>query len=247
MTWRTGGDSCGWAPLPPHADFDARLGWRFNGVRVAANFDFGLGINAFAFVSFGDFCNHDLPRRCLPPARVTTVYRQTTVINNYVVNNNTVVHRGIPLERVTAASRVAVPRATVHDWPRRVGPHTGPERGGGVSAASPGSGTTGADGGPESGHAAPGDPARLARTRTDGPHIRAGSKRLGPGGHAAGADRRNAQALASVERHKIGLHRAASVGRAGCSASNDRARDPDLEPADPELETRGNGETRLPL
>ena len=110
------GDICGWAPLPPHAEFDVRLGWRYNGVSVGASFGFGLGVNAFAFVSFGDFCGHDLHRRCLPPARVNTVYNQTTIINNYVVNNTTIVHRGIPVERVSAASRAPVPRATVRDW-----------------------------------------------------------------------------------------------------------------------------------
>ncbi|HEY5481415.1 MAG TPA: DUF6600 domain-containing protein [Verrucomicrobiae bacterium] len=117
VTWRTGGDVCGWAPLPPHASFDVRLGWRYNGVSVGASFDFGLGIGAFAFVGFGDFGNHDLGHRRLPPERVTTIYRQTTIVNNYVVVNNNIVHRGIPLERVTAASRVPVPRATVRDLP----------------------------------------------------------------------------------------------------------------------------------
>jgi hypothetical protein len=117
VTWRTTGDVCGWAPLPPHADFDVHLGWRFNGVTVGANFDFGLGVGAFAFVGFGDFCGHDLRSRCLPPARVTSIYRQTTIINNYEVHNNTIVHRGIPIERVSAASRTPVPRATVRDLP----------------------------------------------------------------------------------------------------------------------------------
>jgi hypothetical protein len=117
VTWRTSGDLCGWAPLPPHADFDVHLGWRFNGVRVGANFDFGLGVNAFAFFGFGDICSHDLGHRRLPPERVTTIYRQTTVINNYVVNNGAIVHRGIPIERVTAVSRVPVSRATVRDVP----------------------------------------------------------------------------------------------------------------------------------
>jgi hypothetical protein len=117
VTWRTSGDVCGWAPLPPRADFDVHLGWRFNGVRVGANFDFGLGVNAFAFFGLGDICSHDLGHRRLPPERVAPVFRQTTVINNYVVNNNTIVHRGIPIERVTAVSRVPVPRATVRDVP----------------------------------------------------------------------------------------------------------------------------------
>jgi hypothetical protein len=117
VTWRTGGDACGWAPLPPRASFDVRLGWRFNGVSVGASFDFGLGIGAFAFVGFGDFCNHNLAPHCLPPARVRTVYNQTTIINNYEVHNNTIVHRGVPIERVSAASRVPVPRATVRELP----------------------------------------------------------------------------------------------------------------------------------
>jgi hypothetical protein len=93
------------------------LGWQFNGVSVGASFGFGLGFNAFAFVSFGDFCNHNLAPHCLPPARVQTVYNQTTIINNYQVHNNTVVHAGIPIERVSAASRVPVPRATIRDLP----------------------------------------------------------------------------------------------------------------------------------
>jgi hypothetical protein len=122
VTWRVAGDNCGWAPLPPRASFDVRLGWCFNGVTVGASFGFGLGANAFAFVGFGDFCNRNLAPRCLPPARVTTIYQQTTVINNYVVNNNTVVHRGIPIERVSAASHSPVPRATVRDW------HAAPDR-----------------------------------------------------------------------------------------------------------------------
>jgi hypothetical protein len=128
VTWRASGDACGWAPLPPHAEFDLRLGWRFNGVSVGASFDFGLGINAFAFVSFGNFCNHDLGHYRLPPAQVTTIYHQTTIINNYTVVNNTIVHRGIPIERVSAASRTPVPRATVRDLPAggaRVAERTG--------------------------------------------------------------------------------------------------------------------------
>jgi hypothetical protein len=104
------------------------LGWRFNGVSVGASFGFGLGINAFAFVSFGDFCNHDLGHRRFGPERVTTIYNQTTIINNYQVHNNTIVHGGIPIERVSAASHVPVPRATVRDLPagsNRMASHTG--------------------------------------------------------------------------------------------------------------------------
>ena len=63
VTWRSTGDVCGWAPLPPRAEFDVRLGWRYNGVSVGASFGFGLGSDAFLFVGFGDFYHRDLHRR----------------------------------------------------------------------------------------------------------------------------------------------------------------------------------------
>jgi hypothetical protein len=119
VTWRTYGDTCGWAPLPPRAVFDVGLGWSYNGVSVGASFGFNLGSDAFLFVSFGDFHHRDLHRRCLPPARARTVYNQTTIINNYVVNNNRIEHRGIPFDRVSSATRGGVPRATVRDWSDR--------------------------------------------------------------------------------------------------------------------------------
>ena len=93
-----------------------RLGWRYNGVAVGASFGFDLGSDAFLFVGFSDFGERDLRPHYLPPARVATVYHQTTIINNYTVVNNRVVHRGVPVERVSAASRGGVPRATVRDW-----------------------------------------------------------------------------------------------------------------------------------
>jgi hypothetical protein len=119
VTWRTVGDTCGWAPLPPHSTFDVRLGWCYNNVAVGANFGFNLGSDAFLFVSFGNVCQPNVYRHCLPPARVATVYNQTTIINNYVVNNNRIEHRGIPVDRVSAVSQRPVPRATVREWSDR--------------------------------------------------------------------------------------------------------------------------------
>ena len=66
VTWRSTGDVCGWAPLPPHADFVAGVGWRFNGVSVGVGFDFGLSVNAFAFVSVGNMCSANVWNACLP-------------------------------------------------------------------------------------------------------------------------------------------------------------------------------------
>ncbi|HWY77125.1 MAG TPA: DUF6600 domain-containing protein [Verrucomicrobiae bacterium] len=126
VTWRTSGDSCGWAPLPPHADFDARFGFRFNGVSVRADFDFGLLPAHFTFVAFKDFGDHDFAHRRLPRTQVTQIYNQTTIINNYTVNNTTVVNRGIPLERVTAATHAQFKQVAIRDVPSG---HLEPARG----------------------------------------------------------------------------------------------------------------------
>jgi hypothetical protein len=117
VSWRFAGDNCGWAPLPPHAEFDLHLGWRFNGVSVASNFDFGLGLNVFTFVGLKDFSDRDLGHRRLPPAEATRLYHQTTIINNYTVNNNLIVNRGIPVERVSAATHTQIKRAAIRDLP----------------------------------------------------------------------------------------------------------------------------------
>jgi len=115
VVWRTSGDSCGWAPVPPHAVFDAGFGWRFNGVRVGLNFDFGLRPDCFTFVAFHDFTHRDLGHRRLPATEVTRVYSHTTVINNFAANNRTIVNRGVPVERVSAATHTQIRTVAIRD------------------------------------------------------------------------------------------------------------------------------------
>jgi hypothetical protein len=117
VTWRSEGDHCGWAPLPPHADFDLHLGFLFNGVHVAANFDFGLRPDHFTFIAMNDFHNHDFAHHRLPPTEVTRIYNHTTIINNYVVNNNTIVNQGIKVDRVAAATHTQVHKIAIRDVP----------------------------------------------------------------------------------------------------------------------------------
>ena len=117
VTWRVAGDHCGWAPVPPHATFDVRLGWCFNGVRVGLNFDFGLHPDVFTFVSYGHFCDHDLHHRCLAPTEVTHIYKQTTIINNYTVQNNIIVNQGVKVDRVAAATHTQIHKAVIRDLP----------------------------------------------------------------------------------------------------------------------------------
>jgi hypothetical protein len=117
VTWRVSGDHCGWAPLPPRAYFDARSGYRYNGVSVGVSFDFGLHADLFTFVSLTDFRQRDLGHHRLPPAQVKNVYNHTTIVNNYVVNNNTIVNKGVSVERVAAVTHTEVKKVTIRDTP----------------------------------------------------------------------------------------------------------------------------------
>src|SRR2546426_4996543 len=69
VVWRQTGDYCGWAPLPPHAEFVVGVGWRFNGVHVGVNFDFGLHADHFTFVGIHDFNERDLHHHRLEPTQ----------------------------------------------------------------------------------------------------------------------------------------------------------------------------------
>ena len=118
VVWRSEGDHCGWAPLPPHAVFQAGIGWRFNGVSVAVGFDFGLRPDHYTFVAMRDFNNHDLGHHHLPPTEVTRIYNHTTIINNYTVNNNkTIVNQGIKVDRVAAATHTQIRPVPIRDVP----------------------------------------------------------------------------------------------------------------------------------
>lgn len=137
VIWRSGGDNCGWAPVPPHAVFDLALGWRFNGVSVGLNFDFGLRADCFTFVGMRDFGERDLGHHRLEATEVTRIYNKTTIINNYVVNNKTIINRGIPVERVAAVSHTQIQKATIRDLPAGTGNGRLAQAGGGTVVYRP--------------------------------------------------------------------------------------------------------------
>jgi hypothetical protein len=117
VTWRMAGNECGWAPLPLHAVFDANAGFLYNGVRIGANFDFGLPADCFTFVAIGDFCAPDLGHHRLAREEVARIYDRTSVINDYRFANQAVFNRGIPVERVAAVTHADLRPIPVRDEP----------------------------------------------------------------------------------------------------------------------------------
>ncbi len=124
VTWRSGGDYCGWAPLPPLAVYRPGIGFCYRGANVSVAFDFELEASCFTFVSSEHFCDHHPRRYCPEPERVTQIFNHTTVINNYNIHNTTIVNNGIAITQVGSGNHHLIqpvqvstlPNAGRHGW-----------------------------------------------------------------------------------------------------------------------------------
>ena len=135
VTWRMGGDYCGWAPLPQYSQYDyVGGGLSFHGRHVEASFGFGLEWNQFNFSYLREL--GERPRaRFRKEAAARKVFSQTTVINNYsvsktIVNNEThprIVNQGIDPGRVAAVRGKPVETVKIQDR-RMPSPSRMPER-----------------------------------------------------------------------------------------------------------------------
>ena len=129
VTWRHGGDHCGWAPLPPGSVYTVGVGFSFHGSRVSADFAFGLRDHHYTFVPAGRLIDRDPWGHHVSGARHTAVFRETTVVNNYtVVNNTTIVNGGIDRDRISAHTRQEVRKVPIRDVERPLGGPVGADR-----------------------------------------------------------------------------------------------------------------------
>jgi hypothetical protein len=115
VCWRHDRDYCGWAPLPPHAVYQAGVGFVYQGHAVSAGFNFGLGANDFTFVSTRDFCDPHPRRHRVEAGEVTRIFNQTTVINNisFDSHHQGVVNAGIPPQDIAAVTRQEIHPVTI--------------------------------------------------------------------------------------------------------------------------------------
>jgi hypothetical protein len=93
--WRWSQNHCGWAPLPPHAAYDARLGFHYRGRNVSFNFGVELTNHDYVFVSHDRFYSPNMGTVVLTGPGCTRAYRSSTCAKNaYVIQSGRVVHVG---------------------------------------------------------------------------------------------------------------------------------------------------------
>lgn len=120
VSWRTAGNTCGWAPLPPNSLFVAGRGttpiqpssisiqggaftpltpssiyiqspgWIHGGAKVGPGHDFGLKSEQFTFVSMSDVTARDLPQRRMSTVEARSAFDRSTIVNNTTVGKNNI-------------------------------------------------------------------------------------------------------------------------------------------------------------
>jgi hypothetical protein len=110
VSWRTGGDYIGWAPLPPRGPGIVYQGQPI-GARVDIEFDIGPQYYNFCDVRFiGEPVLRD---RIFPPAQNVTYIDNTVNVTNITVQNNVVYNYGPDYSVVNTYSTRPIQRLTV--------------------------------------------------------------------------------------------------------------------------------------
>ena len=115
VSWRSGGDFCGWAPLPPRTRYDH--GFYFGVSRVNDDFEFNLTEDDYFFVPTGYFCDpHPWVHR-VPRERRGEAFRRTEHIRNpYGFENDHFFNRGPAVDEMAKISHRSIePVRIAHD------------------------------------------------------------------------------------------------------------------------------------
>ena len=107
VSWRHGNGYTGWAPLPPRAMWQTRIGLSIGSLEIDAY----LGARDYNFVPDRSFVDRGLYQRVLPPTQNITIINVTNNVTNYTVVNQRIVNGGIPIVNVERAVGRSVPPA----------------------------------------------------------------------------------------------------------------------------------------
>ena len=131
VAWRYNDAYCGWAPLPPGAYFTFGIGLTYRGRHCRDWDDCGMGPHHGHYVAWRDFDHRHgggYRRYAVNDRERTAIYRETRAANNTTLNNHTVINRGVPRERVAAATQRDIRPVTVRETTAMAGARSGGQR-----------------------------------------------------------------------------------------------------------------------
>ncbi|MEO8045556.1 MAG: DUF6600 domain-containing protein, partial [Spartobacteria bacterium] len=110
VSWRTGGDYVGWAPLPPAR---GEVVYEGRAISNQVDIEFGIGPMYYNFVDIRYIGEPVLRGRILPPARNVTIINNTVNVTNITYNNSVVYNYGPDYNRLNQYSTRPVQRLTL--------------------------------------------------------------------------------------------------------------------------------------
>ena len=110
VSWRTGGDYVGWAPLPPQRGEVVYAG---TAITNQVDIQFGIGPLYYNFVDIRYIGEPVLRGRILPPSRNVTIINNTVNVTNITYNNSVVYNYGPDYNRLNQYSTRPVQRLTI--------------------------------------------------------------------------------------------------------------------------------------
>jgi hypothetical protein len=110
VSWRTGGDYVGWAPLPPQGN---EVVYEGSAITGAVDITFGIGPLYYNFVDIRYIGEPVLRARLIEPSRNVTIIHNTVNVTNITYNNSIVVNNGPDLNRVNRFSARPIQHLTL--------------------------------------------------------------------------------------------------------------------------------------
>jgi hypothetical protein len=111
VSWRTGGDYVGWAPLPPRGG--AEVVYEGRPVYGAVDVDYDIGPLYYNFVDVRYIGEPVLRERIFEPTQNVTYIQRTVNVTNITYNNNTVYNYGPDYNTLSAYSARPIQRLTL--------------------------------------------------------------------------------------------------------------------------------------
>jgi hypothetical protein len=109
VSWRTGGDYVGWAPLPP----SGHTVYQGQAITGGVDVEFGIGPLYYNFVDIRYIGEPVLRGRILAPSRNVTIINRTVNITNITYNNSTVYNYGPDYNRLNQYSTRPIQRLSL--------------------------------------------------------------------------------------------------------------------------------------
>ena len=113
VSWRTGGDYVGWAPLPPRRGYNGGVVYEGRPITGQVDIEFDIGPAYYNFVDVRYIGGSRLRERILPPAQNVTYITKTVNVTNITYDNSTVRNYGPDYNRLSAYSTTPIQRLTL--------------------------------------------------------------------------------------------------------------------------------------